>query len=271
MSIEVKIIEDSINLNKFRLTTMQLRYPRFIHAEFMTHRVFSRNASSSRAIPVEKLIQSVLDDPVYPTSWGVNKPGMQASESLSGASEKQARLVWEMGMEEAVKTARRLVELNVHKQLANRILEPYSHINVVVSATDWDNFFELRCHKDAQPEIQELATAMREARDNSAPKEVFYGEWHLPYITEDERSVYQLEDLKKMSCARLARVSYNKHDGTKPSPEEDLKLFDRLAGSVPIHASPLEHVATPGFGTGNYVGWDQYRHIWEQEVYGVHS
>lgn len=261
--MNVKIIADSIAPTGKRILTLQLRYPRFIHAEFMTHRVFSRNASSSRAIPVDKIIAQVLDDPAMPVHWGANIPGMQANEQLSDKAIALARQVWLDASRDAVYRARALIALGLHKQVANRILEPWQFINVVVTATEWDNFFELRTHRDAQPEFQVLACAMKEAIRLSQPKQLGYDNWHLPYVTDREIGVWPIEDLIKFSAARCARVSYLRHDRTDPKPEDDFTLYDRLISSKPAHASPIEHQAKPLSNpfaiSNNFQGWEQFR------------
>lgn len=265
--ITAKVIEDSVSDDGIRLTTLQLCYPRFIHSEFMTHRVFSRSASSSRAIPVKKMIEQVRTNPAMPVHWGKNQPGMQAHEQLTGKSLELVISEWGMAAKCAADIAEMLTELGLHKQVANRILEPFQHIHVVVTATEWDNFFNLRCHPDAQPEMRVLAETMRDAMGASLPKSVGEGQWHLPYVSEEERADESLKhgDVLKLSTARCARVSYMKHDGTKPNIEEDIALHDKLVGSVPLHASPAEHSATPmpeyldNRWSGNFHGWIQYR------------
>jgi thymidylate synthase ThyX len=260
--IEAKIIADSINSLGHRITTMQLKYPRFIHSEFLTHRVFSRNASSSRAIPVAKMIDQVWNDPAMPVHWGQNQPGMQATEEIQHV--KHAEDLWRSAANEAANRAQELADIGLHKQIVNRIIEPFLYVEGIVSSTEWENFFGLRAHPDAQPEIQELAYKMRDALSNSTPIHVYEYQWHLPYITDDEKSKYRDDILCKMSAARCCRVSYLKHDGTTPSIDDDLSLCDKLTKSVPIHASPFEHVAQPLSAIvqcGNFVGWKQYRKI----------
>lgn len=275
MTIEAKVIADSIGPKSRRLTTLQLKYPRFIHAEFMTHRHFSRNASSSRAIPVEKQIEMLLEDTAMPIHWGKNQSGMQAEHESSArvmvpgvicTTEGRETMpismspqeAWNEARDRAVEVARAYVAAGYHKQVVNRILEPFSHISVVCTSSQYDNFFSLRRHKDAQPEIKALADAMHAAMAVSSPRMLGAGEWHLPYVTDKEREYADSaeniqysdvpvshDDLIKASVARCARVSYLTHDGKKPSLEADLKLYDRLVGSVPLHASPAEHQATP--------------------------
>ena len=317
MTISAKIIADSVSPQGIRLTTLQLRYQKFIHGEFMTHRVFSRNASSSRAIPVERLIQDVLDDPAMPVFWGKNRSGMQAVEEMTNSEKDLAILRWLEARNAAVLNARDMLRLGVHKQIVNRIIEPWCHINVVVTSTEWANFFALRRHKDAQPEMKALADAIWEAREASTPRLLLPGAWHLPYVShDDEQQAYwetrhlgrdnseefdEQEALRtciQMSVARCARVSYLTHEGKPPNVEDDLKLYDRLIGSVPLHASPAEHQATPdepetytvtmtepteqqkrdrtmsvdialtfkhGREHGNFVGWRQFRKMLPNE------
>lgn len=275
--ISAKVIEDSRAPNGVRLTTLQLRFPRFLLPEFNTHRVFSRNASSSRAIPVAKVIDQVRCDPAMPLHWGRNQPGMQASAELQGRERELAIAHWKNAAQCAADVAEQMAKLGLHKQVANRILEPFQFAHVVVSSTEWKNFFELRDHPDAQPEIRALAYEMRRAILMSAPDlrpcdRLHADAWHLPYVTADERGSFadQPELLAKLSAARCARVSYVLHDGRTPDMDEDLKLFERLVGSRPLHASPVEHQAYPlphfAQQSKNFQGWRQHREIIEAKV-----
>ena len=271
-TITAKVIEDSIAENGVRLTTLQLCYPRFIHAEFMTHRVFSRNASSSRAIPVAKMIEQVRNDPAMPIHWGKNQPGMQANEQLAPLAQEGARQLWMQAARDAAATAQVMADMGLHKQVANRILEPYQWMHVIVTATEWENFFELRNHPDAQPEIHALAKVMHHAFAASGCLSLRDGQWHLPYVTRAERAEHydNIELLLKLSAARCARVSYLTHDGQEPSIEKDVALYDRLVGSKPLHASPIEHQATPlaeaDMWSGNFRGWLQNRKLVENAI-----
>ena len=267
--IEAKIVKDSISDAGKRITTFQLKYPRFIHSELMTHRVFSRNASSSRAIPVAKVLSQVWNDPAMPVHWGKNQAGMQAKGELTGIKLTIARALWKFSGKVVCAFAYAAMHVGLHKQVANRILEPWQYIHVVLTSTEWDNWYELRDHEDAQPEIRSLATAMRIEHDRSVPTWLKQGEWHLPYVTNREIVQTDIELLKKISAARCCRVSYLKHDGSKPNQVEDIALFNRLAEAEPLHASPLEHQACPMSANdnpnlqGNLKGWIQYRKQWE--------
>lgn len=276
--ITAKVIEDSISnrLNKpTRLTTLELSYPRAIHAELMTHRVFSRNASSNRAIPVKKLFAMTYDTQMWPEHWGSNKPGMQAGEELSGWRLLGAKLTWRLGATVVRSIAKTLSAFGLHKQLANRWLEPIQNITVLVTSTEWKNFFELRDHPDAQPEIRVLAQQIRQAMTGSNP---IYREedWHLPYVFSSERGgAYTNRQLFMISAARCARVSYMNHDGSTCNTEKDLELAEKLLESK--HMSPFEHQAvsmhTPGqrgvthidfvgnLWSGNFRNWIQGRQI----------
>lgn len=263
--ISAEVICDSISPQEKRLTTFKLRYPRFVHSEFMTHRVISRNASSSRAIPTAKLIEEVRSDALRaaPVFWGKNQKGMQAAEELDKDEREIAQGLWRIAALEAAGTAEAMNLNEVHKQIVNRLLEPFSHINVVATATEWDNFFGLRLHKDAQPEMRALAIAMWEARKASTPKLLKPGDWHLPFVPTvwpsidyatnpvtveyiDEGTTLSQQTAIKVSVARCARVSYESFEtGKRSTVEEDLKLYDRLLSAQPLHASPAEHQATP--------------------------
>jgi thymidylate synthase ThyX len=269
-----KVIEDSRGPDGQRLTTFQLAYWRAIHAELLTHRVFSRNASSSRAIPVSKFIEQVRYDPACPVHWGSNQPGMQAGPELNSSDAHEALSVWRAAAASAADFAERLADLGLHKQVSNRLLEPFQWIHVIVTASEWDNFFELRDHPDAQPEIRHLARLMKAAKDRSTPVQrrrdrQHTESWHLPYITREERIVYWDRPLllAQISAARCARVSYLKHDGKSPTVSEDLALYERLVGSRPLHASPVEHQGYPlpraDQWDKNFKGWRQHRTLVE--------
>lgn len=266
---QAKLIKDSLNTRTgHRLSTWVLKYPRFVHAELMTHRQFSRNSSSSRAIPVKRLIQNVIDDPAMPCFWGKNQKGMKARQEIDPGSKQIAIESWLRSRDIAVERAQRLNELCLHKQIVNRIIEPWMHIVVIMSTTTLSNWFALRDHKDAQPEIALLARKMREIYESSQPEQVGPLFWHIPFITEEEQDLYTLKELKKISVGRCARVSYLTHDGVR-DPKKDMELHDFLLSSKPPHASPFEHIAMaadlePGENAlrhGNFTGWMQYRKL----------
>ena len=250
---------DSISAAGVRLTTFVLKYPRFIHAQMLTHRVFSRNSSSSRAIPVDRQIEEVLKDPVVPLKFSKNQKGMQGGEEID--EPMTAFMEWLDGRDRAVETAQRLRALGVHKQIVNRVLEPYVHVVVIVTATEFDNFFALRYHGDAQDEVADVARRMWEAYGGSTPWLVPDGQWHLPFTQGCEG--YSLGELLTISVARCARVSYKTHEGNAPTYQNDLALYQRLLGASPVHASPAEHqamaVGDPEVRSGNFRGWVQYR------------
>lgn len=258
--IQAKVILDSISPNGDRLTTVEVEMHRFVLAELNTHRVFSRNSASSRAIPIEKQIKRIREDVAYPVEFGTAQPGMQADTPLEGFKEALGYKVWKMASLGACGAAYALQKLGVHKQVANRLLEPFMWHKVIISSTEWDNFLALRDHEMAQPEIASLAYQMRLALDSSTPKQLEYGEWHMPYLTEED-SMLPPEMQRKISAARCARVSYLTHDG-KRSVDLDISLFLRLTEADPAHSSPLEHVATPSSEEtkGNFTGWAQLRH-----------
>ena len=268
--IKAKIITDSISKHTGqRITTFELDYNRYIHGELMTHRVFSRNSSSSRAIPIQTMINHIKATTAMPIHWGKNQSGMQAREEI--VNKGYAKNYWLGARDSAIEHAKLLSQLGLHKQIVNRILEPYQMMKVVVTATSFDNWFNLRLHEDAQPEIHELAKVMYEALALSEPVELSHGEWHLPYIERqrDEEGelkyfVYNqdedpsseayghqyyvpltLEQAQKISCSCAAQVSYRKSD---TSIEKAIAIYDKLVNSSPVHASAFEHCATPTTG-----------------------
>lgn len=296
MSFAARVLADSISPTDHRLTTLEVTFPRFVLAEFNTHRVFSRNSASSRAIPIVKQLRRVLEHPCIPLKFGANQPGMQAGAPLDGNDRLAAEGEWLGARNDAVRRVLALVAgpkeiapgedllaalarieeiykgkerpaswLNVHKQVSNRLLEPFMWHTVIVTATEWENFFNLRCHPDAQPEIRRAAELMRDAREGSEPTRLDSNEWHLPLVrAEDREEVASIEDLIKVSAGRCARVSYLTHAGQRDL-NADIELCERLLESG--HMSPLEHPARPLNAAelqhrewdGNYHGWRQFR------------
>lgn len=279
--IEAKIVADSVAPSGIRITTFKLVFPRFILSEFNTHRMFSRNASSSRAIPVSKQIEMVKNTPFIPLAFNKNAKGMQGAEALSKEDQSKAEIEWLKARDFAIAQAEVFLQMGIAKQYSNRILEPFTWTTVVCTATDYSNFFALRYHPMAQPEICELAKLMWEAYQASQHRQLGTGQWHLPFVTHDDRQAQwnrmcakhqdpgQISDqemkdeLIKISVARCARVSYLNHDGVSSTFEQDCQLYDRLLGSAPIHASPAEHqamaIGDPSVRSGNFTGWIQYR------------
>lgn len=247
------------------LWTFELTYPRYIHSEFMTHRVFSRNASSSRAIPVKRMIEQVREKPVIPPKVFMNKKGMVGETEADVATTIEFHALWGEAADNACKTAEMMEKLGIHKQHVNRILEPFQFIRVIVTATEWSNFFILRLAPDAQPEMQELARVIYDEMDRYRDKNVGILEFDvprkcypdifdptssgavhtvvsLPYITDEDIKEIGGENYKtlmKISAARCARVSYNNHDGSKPNIDKDLALYEHLYDCR--HMSPMEH------------------------------
>jgi hypothetical protein len=252
--ITAKIIADSINMSGNRMVTMEIEYPRFILAELNTHRMLSKNSASSRAIPVQTMHTHIRQNPAQPVSWGKNQSGMKAREQIDATDTVEAMLIWEQAMDTAIDYSQQLAELDVHKQIVNRITEPWMTMKTVISGTEWNNFFYLRAHPDAQPEIQLLASKMKETYINSVPQLLHPGEWHLPYITTKRNSRDRLEyfdqtgetltalEARVVSASCCAQVSYRRSDY---SVEKAKKIFAQLIESEPCHASPVEHQATP--------------------------
>lgn len=296
MTIKATIIADSISASTDkRITSLELELPRFIWSEMLTHRLFSRNAASSRAIPVSKVTEQVRSNPAKPMYWGSSKSGMQAGSELTGEHKALARGIWETAAIKAAEFSDQLFESGLHKQHTNRITEPFQQYKVVLTATEFDNFFYLRNHKDAQPEIRMLAQAMLEAMKASTPMKLKTGEWHLPYIKRklvDGTMCYYdvnnteltLEEAQQVSSSCCAQVSYRLLDHTL---DKAKFIYDKLVNSKPVHASPFEHQATPmywfatndiwpegvthmdadgKFWSGNLQGFIQYRQLIKDNV-----
>ncbi len=268
MTISADIVADTLSSAGARLTTFKLSYPRFIHAEFMTHRALSRNASSSRAIPIAKMIDGVETDMAEPSSWGRNQAGMQARQELDDIDRRAAQGLWRGAGRAAAKASREIAATGAHKQIANRVTEPWQHMSVVCTASDFDNFFTLRCHDDADPTMAELAWAMAHVYFNSCPVSARPESWcHLPFVTAGEREELGEAMLLDVSAARCARVSYRNHDGSSPVLEKDVALATGLRASG--HWSPFEHQGLPFtehmIRSGNFRGWLQYRQTFSSQ------
>lgn len=292
MTISAKIVAHSKTDYAPDIYTVAVRYPRIIHSEAKTHRVLTidgeeyefiqdvsmmddrdlnRNASSSRAVPIDTIIAQVLDDPAMPVAWGRNQSGMQAGAEIDdpGAAVRE----WLRARDSAVEHARALAKLGLHKQIVNRVLEPFSHISVIITATEWTNFFDLRCHPAADPTMRAVAEAIAAAMQSSEATKLDHGDWHLPYITTEERaSVKDMESLAMMSAARCARVSYLNHDGTRPNVERDIKLAQLLRDES--HMSPFEHQAYVGpnvrgstLQSNLHPEYTQFRKVLERNAY----
>lgn len=266
--ITAKVICDSINYSKVRLTTLELTYPRFIHSEFMTHRALSKNSASSRAIPLAKMIAAIQKEIASPEYWAKNQSGMQASEALDGLEAKHAELCWHKAAAAAIAYAEQLGKLGTHKAIANRILEPFAHMTVIATGDQfgWANFFALRAHPMAQQEIQALAYRALNATMLSTPDIRKDGEWHLPYSHPTDEGL-PVGDRLELCTARCARVSLLNQDGVF-NVVDDLKLHARLRDARPVHASAFEHCAQavaceamrdPKIGSNFHMTWKQYR------------
>jgi thymidylate synthase ThyX len=253
--ITARILADSVSPHGVRMTTMEIEYPRFILAELNTHRMLSKNSASSRAIPVKAMHEHMRLNPAQPVHWGKNQPGMQANEELTDNNLADVKFMWQRAQQDAMHWAQQMSErAGLHKQVANRITEPWMIMKTVISGTEWANFWWLRAHADAQPEIHELATKMFTEYNRSSPQLLRPGEWHLPYVKSHRLSSGELiyldatdtpittEQAKIISASCCAQVSYRKSDDSYAKAE---KIFRQLIESQPCHASPVEHQATP--------------------------
>lgn len=332
--IKAEVIADSKNRFGNRITTMVVTFPRIILAEFNTHRMFSRNSASSRAIPLRKMVESIRNNPFIPIAWQKDHSGMQGSEYLQYEQDNETlKRQWLLARDYALESAGRLWDNQVTKQLCNRLLEPFMWHTVIVTATEWENFFALRCpsyHYRNYPEpdgfdqyfrskkdlikitgiktdrseiewlkankgqaeihMMALAEAMWDAYNESTPKELNDGEWHIPFGDKIPDNINTLlEDFRlddngltykdpcaaiKIATARCARVSYTVvgEEGKPDNYENDIKLHDRLAKAG--HMSPFEHCAKSPHGTdkesdgefsGNFRGFIQYRKMLPNE------
>lgn len=296
MTVYAKVIEDSVSQDGVRLTTLEVNFWRPMLAEFNTHRVFSRNSASSRAIPLRKknktgTLDRIESDPAWPLEWPCEQSGMSGGDALEGIDLDLAQQLFREVHQSTIRLyesykecltnnypeadEKELATHMLHKSLLNRLFEPFMWHRVIVTATDWEGWVAQRCHPDAQPEIRVPAEAIRDALAASVPKLLRKGEYHLPYITEEERAVLPLFKLIRISIARCARVSYLTHDGVRDL-DKDVDLFNKLDSQNPPHYSPMEHVATPARvkkwytpwrkrPLGNFYYWKQIRHYRPKE------
>ena len=262
-NISAKVVCDSISEQGVRLTTFEIEYPRFILAELNVHRQLSKNSSSSRAIPVQKMLEQIESNMAIPVYWGKSKSGMQASEEVDEDDVWWYEEKWKFAFDEVSYRVEQLSDLvegkkgfmkALHKQVPNRLIEPFQMMKTVVTGTDFDNFFNLRIHPDADPNICMLAYKMYQAMQESKPIELKAGEWHLPYVNlgwngkgemcyaDEDFNFVKLERAIKLSAASCASVSYRTEGMTL---EKADKIFDMLIKAEVVHSSPLEHCATP--------------------------
>ncbi len=252
-----KIVADSVSPAGHRLTTFECTFPRIILAEVNTHKMLSKNSASSRAIPVEKMIARVLEDPYVPTHWGKNQRGMSADEDVSDEVARDAAISWNRTREFSIVEARWLSKLGIHKQITNRLLEPFMWHVALCSGTEWSNFFNLRDNKDAHPDFRDLAHAMRELYGKGEPSKKDYCDWHTPLVKmgevldehpeafargKDHWQRLQEEYWCKVSAGRCARVSHDKQNEDETLEKSVARCEMMLASG---HMSPFEHVARP--------------------------
>lgn len=282
--ISAKVIAHSHNGRGNEIITFELEYPRIIHSELMTHRLFSRNAASSRAIPVKTLIEMVRNEPAMPYRFGANQPGMQdrgvEHDGIVGAG-YTGREWWKLAALSAARFAEELAEAGYHKQIANRLLEPFQRMKTVLTATEYENFWWLRVDADADPTIEALAIAMHKEYEASEPELLQPGQWHTPYVYHstdikgnfagyyilDENGEWPvdltLEEAKSISASCCAQVSYRRLNSTK---DKALDIYGRLLTGRKVHASPFEHQGTPMEEIDGYKNMQEYKCGWEDGV-----
>ena len=278
----VKILADSRNIvTGDRITTFELNFPRPLLAEINTHRMLSSNAGSSRAIPIKKVIEKIIKDPYIP-QFTKNQKGMQG-QLFDTEIQKDAESVWLESMNVAIDQAQKLIDLNIHKQNVNRLLEPWMYVPVLVTGTEWRNFFNLRCAEATHPDFRSIAREMKVLYDDNEPNKLELGQWHIPFTDNviKNHNLFKFTDALKVATARAARISYTTHDGVYDY-DRDFQLHDILLEEK--HYSPFEHCAkavfinrcdTPEYAvlndetrvnTRNFRGWFSYRGHIEQNI-----
>ena len=273
--VSATVVAHSISQEGKEMITLEIEYPRIILAELNTHRQLSKNSSSSRAIPVKKVNQMISESPAMPIRFGQHQAGMQdqgvayeCGVNMFGESfdPLPPECAWELAADSAIEFSDAFCRSGYAKQICNRLTEPFQRMKTVISGTEWENFFWLRCDADADPTIEALATTIRQAKEQSTPELLLHGEWHTPYVNhfydnagedgddsfifggycvEDENGevvTLTKEEAIAISASCCAQVSYRVLNTSK---EKALDIYGKLLTGNKIHASPFEHQATP--------------------------
>lgn len=302
--ITAEVVQHSISETGKEIITFNVKYGLIVHAEQLRHRLLSNSVKSNRAVPTKKIREEVLKNPYVPVFLGKNKPGMSAAIEVNHKS--LAEGLWKLARYPTCSIHWMIEKLGGHKEWSNRLLNPWQYVEQTITATEWANFYALRLHKDAQPDIQELARVMKEARDKSEPMLIYEDELHVPYVKrmrdqdgtlryyDNSGKELNVMEALQASAARCARSSYNNHDKSDASYEKDKGLYHTLITSKPTHGSPCEHQATPfvyddgykydrpfwegwpkgvthqdrngDYWSGNLIGWVQARQLLEDHT-----
>lgn len=255
-----------------KIATFIITIPKFIQAQINSHRALSRNSGSSRAIPAKIIRKRVIKNPFTPIEFGHNQSGMRGGKEVSGIKLILAKKIWLWSRFIPCFFHYLGEKLNIHKEVLNRLIEPWMFTEVVLTATEWANFIRLRSDNAAQPEIQIIAKEISRLLKSEKPQILKTGEWHLPFISKEESVEFDINVIQKISAARCARVSYKLYDGSSSNIEKDIALCDRLIFEG--HWSPFEHIAMANETldrSGNFVGWRQYRKEFENEHGGDYA
>lgn len=266
-----QILKDSVAPNGVRLTTIEVEYPHAVHKDIMTHRAFSRNFQSFRAMPPEDVIAKIEEDPFIPETFNSRVKGMHQGDELDKNTQEVLRLDWMTQIDSAIDIARNWLSHDVAKQQINFLLQDFTWIKGIITATEWDNFWGLRAdvidpNAQPRPEVKIIAQLMKKAYTNSEPQELQNGEWHRPLVFPEDEAVLDERALNLLSAGRCARVSYDKHSLSEPI-ASSLSRAEILMKNG--HWSPVEHIATPGHEadkfSGNFRGWVQLRKLFDYE------
>lgn len=258
--ISVQLLLYSQSESGKKIATFVVTMPKFIQAQINSHRMLSRNAASSRAMPSKIIRRRVLKNPFLPIEFSKNQSGMRGGEKFKGIKLFFVKKIWLWSRYIPCFFHYLGEKLKIHKEVLNRIIEPWMFTQVLITATEWGNFLKLRIDNSSQPEIQYIAKEIKKLLDNNNPNILKHSEWHLPFINEEEKMKFSLDELKKISTARCARVSYKLYDGKDSNLLKDVELCEKLISGG--HWSPFEHIATPeehGERISNFIGWKQYR------------
>jgi thymidylate synthase ThyX len=264
------ILADSLNAETGdRWVTFEIsNFPKVLLQELNTHRMLSRNAASSRAMPIAKVIERVKQNPYIPT-FRENQRGMVGKVIHDQERWHKAEQIYRRALESAIHYAEQMAEINIHKEAVNRLLEPFMTVPVIISGTEWQNFFRLRTSPDATPDFQATALLLQELYHSNIPKTLQAGELHCIYA-EHIPDDLPIGDRLKVMSARAARISYRNHGTNHIDIQKDLELAENLIRDG--HLSPLEHIGWAlskeqalRLNTRNYQGFLSFRAYWETQ------
>lgn len=233
--INAQILADSTNKFGNRLTTFVVTFPRIILAEFNTHRMLSKNSASSRAIPFNKMLKMVETDPFIPIAFQKDHKGMQGTQYFTGWRAKVIELAWVSASKAAIFAAKKLNKLGLTKQLCNRLLEPFMMHTVIVTGSEWENFFHLRSPQYIYSD-DTLTSVSRSWKDYGLEMGRDEDEWHDSATTLERLGVNK--GMAEIHIMALAEKMWDEYQTSKP------KFLNEGEWHIPYEAE-IEKILPP--------------------------